>query len=228
MTRQRMLALGVRLSAVRLVAACGGNGGGTAPPPPPPPPAPVVIEKATPSGDGQTVIGGQAITSPLRVTVTRSGAAAPGQAVTWSASSGTITGNGTSSSDGIATASWVLGAIAGTQTATATAAASSTQFTATALALPPGSATVKLFTSGGSRFEPAILMVAAGTTVSFVWQDGFHDLLPTGSPTFPGVANVFDPPKTYQFTFTTAGTYRYFCSVHGSPTSGMRGTVIVQ
>jgi len=317
------------------MAACGGGGdGGTAPPPPPPPPpAPLVVEKASPSGDGQTVIGGQAITSPLRVKVSRAGTAVSGQSVTWSASAGSISGNGLTNSEGVATASWVLGLTAGTQTATATAGTSSTQFTgiatvalpgpigispfgptgdgqtgnigsqltnelrvlvtrggvpaggelviwrtndangffeppqstsandgiatsywnlgtglgtqtatafagslsgpssgfsAIAIPLPPGASTVKLFTAGGSRFEPATLIVPAGTTVTFVWQDGFHDVIPSGSPSFPGVPTAFDPPKSYQFTFAAPGTYKYYCSVHGTPTSGMRGTVIVQ
>lgn len=315
------------------MAACGGGGDGGTAPPPPPPPAPLVIEKASPSGDGQTVIGGQAITSPLRVKVTRAGTAVSGQSVTWSASAGSISGNGSTNSEGVATASWVLGVTVGTQTATATAGTSSTQFTgistvalpgpigispfgptgdgqtgnigsqltnelrvlvtrggvpaggelviwrtndangffeppqstsandgiatsywnlgtglgtqtatafagslsgpssgfsAIAIPLPPGASTVKLFTAGGSRFEPATLIVPAGTTVTFVWQDGFHDVISSGSPSFPGVPTAFDPPKSYQFTFVAPGTYKYYCSVHGTPTSGMRGTVIVQ
>ncbi len=323
--------------ALLLATACGGgSGGGTAPPPPPPPPpppAPVVVAKASPSGDGQLVLAGQPIASPLRVRVTRSGAPVSGQAITWSASAGAISGNGASNSEGIATASWVLGPTAGTQTATAAAGTSSTDFTATAtvslpgplgispfgvtgdgqtgnvgsqlanqlrvrvtrggvvaggelviwqtdgansffdppqttsaadgiatsywtlgtatgvqratafagslsgptasfsataVALPPGSSTVKLFTAGGARFEPATLVVPAGTTVTFVWQDGFHDLLSTGTPSFASFGNGADPPKSYQVTFAAAGTYKYYCSVHGSPNSGMRGTVIVQ
>ena len=36
------------------------------------------------------------------------------------------------------------------------------------------------------------------------------------------------PPKTFSHSFNTPGTYLYFCSVHGSPTTGMRGTIVVQ
>ncbi|MES2306700.1 MAG: plastocyanin/azurin family copper-binding protein [Gemmatimonadota bacterium] len=317
--------------AMLLVSACGGDGG-TAPPPPPPP-APILVEKGSPSGDAQTVITGQAIAVPLRVKVSRSGAAVTGQDVTWTASGGTIIGSGATNADGVATAAWTVGNIAGPQTANATVGTASTQFAATVLtatpgvlglafpgsagngqtgnagsqlgnelrvmvtrggvpaggelviwqadganaffepaqttsgvdgiatsfwtlgtaigaqtatafagtlagpslgfaatsvALPPGTATVKLFTAGGARFEPATLVIAAGTTVSFVWQDGFHDLVPYGNPSFPGQGGGFDPPKTYQVKFTAPGTYKYYCSVHGSTTSGMRGTVIVQ
>ncbi|MES2124782.1 MAG: plastocyanin/azurin family copper-binding protein [Gemmatimonadota bacterium] len=76
--------------------------------------------------------------------------------------------------------------------------------------------------------EPATVTVPVGTTVSFVWENGFHDLVPTGTPTFAGVTSATDPPKTYQVTFTSPGTYRFYCSVHGTTTTGMRGTVIVQ
>ena len=93
---------------------------------------------------------------------------------------------------------------------------------------PPGPATVSLHTVGGARFEPSALTVAAGTTVTFVWEDGFHDIRASGTPTFPGLATATDPPKQYQFTFTQPGTYQYYCSIHGTPTSGMHGTVIVQ
>ena len=137
----------------------------------------------------------------------------------------------TSATDGIATSSWTLSTAVGAQTATAFAGAltgPSSGFGATALALSPGSATVNLFRAGGARFEPETLTVAAGTTVSFVWQDGFHSVVSTGAPSFPGLPAAVDPPKTYQFTFNIVGTYKYYCSEHGTPTSGMRGTVIVQ
>lgn len=33
---------------------------------------------------------------------------------------------------------------------------------------------------------------------------------------------------TYTRDFSTTGSYDYYCSVHGTATSGMRGTVAVQ
>jgi plastocyanin len=29
-------------------------------------------------------------------------------------------------------------------------------------------------------------------------------------------------------TFTTAGTYQYYCKIHGSPGAGMHATIVVQ
>ena len=37
----------------------------------------------------------------------------------------------------------------------------------------------------------------------------------------------FDPDGTYSFTFDTAGSYRYFCALHGSNVAGMIGAVVV-
>ncbi len=96
---------------------------------------------------------------------------------------------------------------------------------------PPAPAqtnTIKLVTSGGNRFEPANIEVPVGTTVTFVWESGFHDVTSAGSPTFQGSGNPVSPPKSFPVTFTERGTYTFFCSVHGSATSGMRGTITVR
>ena len=88
--------------------------------------------------------------------------------------------------------------------------------------------TIRLFTSGGARFEPANIEVAVGTTVTFVWADGVHDVSSTGNPSFESSGDPVSAPRSYPVTFTAPGTYTFFCSVHGSPTGGMRGTVTVR
>ncbi|MGH7702345.1 MAG: cupredoxin domain-containing protein [Gemmatimonadales bacterium] len=93
---------------------------------------------------------------------------------------------------------------------------------------PPGSPTVQLLTSGGNRFSPVVLTVAAGTTVRFDWVGGFHSVTSAGSPSFTSSGAPVLPPKTYDVTFNTPGSYNYFCTVHGTATTGMRGTVVVQ
>ena len=95
-------------------------------------------------------------------------------------------------------------------------------------AAPVQANTIRLVTSGGNRFEPANLEVPVGTTVTFVWEDGFHDVIAAGSPSFQGSGDPVSPPKSFPVTFTEAGTYTFFCSVHGSPTGGMRGTITVR
>jgi hypothetical protein len=51
---------------------------------------------------------------------------------------------------------------------------------------------------------------------------------PSGTPTFAGSGDPVLPPQTFSQTFTTPGTYLYFCVVHGTPDSGRRGTIVVQ
>jgi len=49
-----------------------------------------------------------------------------------------------------------------------------------------------------------------------------------GSETFDsGIFSSGSSPSVFVHTFTTEGTFDYFCSLHGSSTSGMRGTIHV-
>lgn len=79
-----------------------------------------------------------------------------------------------------------------------------------------------------STFDPTTLTVSAGTRVT--WQNGSS----TGHTVTsnPGSGETFDESvggnSSFSFTFNTAGTYGYHCRIHGSPTSGMHGTIIVQ
>jgi plastocyanin len=96
----------------------------------------------------------------------------------------------------------------------------------------PSSAPVQTAAVGGNTisiknfaFEPSILTVKAGTTVTWVNNDGAsHTIVSdTGSP----VSFSSDPFATgasYTFTFTQPGTYAYHCSIHPS----MKGIIIVQ
>jgi plastocyanin len=70
--------------------------------------------------------------------------------------------------------------------------------------------------------------IPAGTTVTWTWVSGFHNVMPTGSPAFTGSGTPVSAPSTFTQTFSTPGTYLYFCVVHGTPSSGMRGTIVVQ
>lgn len=72
-------------------------------------------------------------------------------------------------------------------------------------------------------FSPAALTVAKGTTVTWTNNDTVgHTVTETDGQTGPASATVA-PGKTYSFTFATAGTFKYHCSIH--PT--MTGTVVV-
>jgi plastocyanin len=81
----------------------------------------------------------------------------------------------------------------------------------------------------GSAFNPTTRTVAAGTTVTWVNKDGFVHNVTYSS----GVGSAFNSGSingggTFQVTFSTAGTVQYYCTIHGTPTAGMRGTIVVQ
>ena len=78
-------------------------------------------------------------------------------------------------------------------------------------------------------FTPANLTVAAGTTVTWVWQSSGHSL-DSGAGcskddrfSSNGLQNA---GFTLTHTFNTPGTYPFFCGVHCG--SNMKGTVMVQ
>jgi plastocyanin len=73
-------------------------------------------------------------------------------------------------------------------------------------------------------FGPANLTVVAGTTVTWTNRDDIpHTVVSTDDPkTFK--SKVLDTDEKFSFTFTKAGTYPYFCSIHPK----MTGKVIVQ
>lgn len=81
-----------------------------------------------------------------------------------------------------------------------------------------------------NQFSPGTVTIAAGGMVSFVWPNGSfqHNILPVAPNTIPNQPTLRNGPFTHDQTFPVAGTYDYFCSAHGTATSGMRGRVVVQ
>jgi plastocyanin len=73
-------------------------------------------------------------------------------------------------------------------------------------------------------FAPMTLTVTAGTTVTWTNRDDIpHTVVSADDPkTFK--SKVMDTDEKFSFTFTKAGTYTYFCSVHPK----MTGTVVVK
>ena len=60
-------------------------------------------------------------------------------------------------------------------------------------------------------FEPAQLTVKVGTTVTWTNHDDIpHTVVSAGKFR----SKVMDTDQTYSFTFTNAGDYKYFCSLH--------------
>ena len=73
-------------------------------------------------------------------------------------------------------------------------------------------------------FGPVALTVPVGTTVIWTNHDDIpHTVVSTDDPkTFK--SKVLDTDDKFSFTFSKAGTYPYFCSIHPK----MTGKVIVQ
>jgi len=226
------------LLAAAALTACSGDygsdlGGGG------PDPAALSAVRSEPTGDGQSGTAGQDLANPLRIVILRGDAPEAGAVVSWSA-----TGTGafmtpnvdTTGADGISTSIWHLGSEVGAQSSQAAvnggAEGSPVSFSATAAAAPgggPSPVEIQLRNDGGNnRFEPANVTIPVGTTVTWSWVGGFHDVTPTGNPTFIGNGAPVPAPNTFSHTFDSPGTYLYFCSVHGSPNAGMHGTIVVQ
>jgi plastocyanin len=85
----------------------------------------------------------------------------------------------------------------------------------------PASTEVKI---DNFSFTPVTLTVTAGTTVTWTNRDDIpHTVVSADDPkTFK--SKVMDTDEKFSFTFTKAGTYTYFCSVHPK----MTGTVVVK
>lgn len=82
-----------------------------------------------------------------------------------------------------------------------------------------------------NNFMPQTLQVTAGTTVH--WRNNGrndHNVIPADDPTastWGVLEDMFAPKDEYSFTFTRAGTFVYYCSIHGTATAGMFGAVVV-
>ena len=72
-------------------------------------------------------------------------------------------------------------------------------------------------------FVPAEITVSSGTTVQWVNRDDIpHTVVSEDKTTFKSKA--LDTDDTFSYTFTKAGSYTYFCSVHPK----MTAKVVVQ
>jgi plastocyanin len=229
----------VILLGAAALSACGGSNGGDLGGGPDP--SALSAAQSQPSGDKQSGTAGQELASPVRIVVLRGSTPVAGAVVNWSTSAagGSMTPSmSTTGADGISTSVWRLGSAAGVQTSQATvsggADGSPVRFTATAATSGGGGGGgggpygVQLLSDGRDHFEPASLTVPVGATVTWTWVSGFHSVTPTGTPSFTGNGGPVSAPSTFSQTFTTPGTYLYYCVVHGTPTAGMRGTIVVQ
>ena len=70
---------------------------------------------------------------------------------------------------------------------------------------------VRSITIDNFTFSPAALTVKVGTTVTWTNHDDIpHTVVSAGKFR----SKALDTDNTYSFTFTAAGDYKYFCSLH--------------
>jgi len=82
----------------------------------------------------------------------------------------------------------------------------------------PSAVTIDNFT-----FNPAALTVKAGTTVTWINKDDIPHAIASATGAFTK-SKALDTDDTFSFTFTTPGTYKYFCYLHPR----MVGSIVVE
>ena len=81
-----------------------------------------------------------------------------------------------------------------------------------------------------NSFDPEAARVAAGTEVTF-FNNGRndHNVIPEDEDAEWRIdAEDFRPGDEASFTFEEPGTYRFYCSIHGTLTAGMPGVLVVE
>lgn len=99
-------------------------------------------------------------------------------------------------------------------------AASAAAVASDAAAPPPDGAVVQIVDF--MRFEPATLTVDAGTTVTWINNDGSNHIIEMKAG---GKSPRLRHGANWSHSFTTPGEYPYICAIHGAR---MSGTIIVQ
>ena len=191
----------------------------------------LVLSYSSPSGNVQTAAPGATL-SPFRVTLTRGGTGVSGITVNWSvtAGGGTLSAPTTVTNDqGQTEVVLTLGPTTGLNSVTASAAgADGSPLTFSATAVVPGEfAQVEV---RNNTFVPNSVTINTGGSVLWVWpQEALqHNIAPVPPGTKPSSPTVRNGPASYEEVFNQPGTYRYFCEVHGTATTGMTGQVVVQ
>ncbi|WP_328609338.1 cupredoxin family copper-binding protein [Amycolatopsis sp. NBC_00345] len=89
---------------------------------------------------------------------------------------------------------------------------------------PPATAATQTVMMQDYAFTPASLTVQAGDTVTWIQHDTApHDVVTTSAPV-AFRSPLLSQGQSWSYTFRTAGTYAYYCSVHPD----MRAQAVVQ
>lgn len=115
-----------------------------------------------------------------------------------------------------------------TQKSTTTTAAGGPDLSGASFTDQTGKAEVQVL-ARDNTFVSQYVEVSAGTKVTFANKGQQpHDVLPATDGSFTGIQpEDFQPGDSGVVTFDEPGDYSYYCSLHGTPTKGMTGTVRV-
>ena len=122
----------------------------------------------------------------------------------------------------------------GTDTATETDTETETPTdTETPTATEPAGQDVVVGPNGLLVFQPDEFIISAGATVTWEWDSDGHNVRPSSTPggsdwsgTPGGDGTTYDEGYVHEHTFTTTGTYEYYCAPHRS--AGMTGSFTVE
>jgi len=130
----------------------------------------------------------------------------------------------------VLTAAFAAGVVAATLGATvpgpAGAQTSTTTTTTSAGTSSSSSSTRTRVEVGDNFYKPERIEVPVGTRVT--WKNEgkiLHNVVPVKGKAW-GTRSLVTG-KSYSYRFKKPGTYAYYCTFHGSPTSGQRGSVVV-
>jgi amicyanin len=103
------------------------------------------------------------------------------------------------------------------------AALSALAAAAAAATMPPARAAMRAAVRiDNFTFSPAALTVKAGTTVTWTNADDIPHTVDSTTKAFK--SGALDTDQAFSFTFTTPGSYKYFCALHPH----MTGLVVVE
>lgn len=95
------------------------------------------------------------------------------------------------------------------------------------LAISIANATVVVVKVSNFQFSPANPTVTVGDVIEFSFTEGFHNVssrnianaLPAGAAEIYSGAASSSNPRTFDYTVTVAGTYKYICEIHADAAS---------
>lgn len=97
---------------------------------------------------------------------------------------------------------------------------------------PASSQTVTVGPGGSLSFDPDSFEVPVGTTVTWEWDSGGHNVRPDSMPSDSdwsgsegGDGDTYGSGHTHSHTFEAAGEYSYYCAPHQS--AGMTATFTI-